>query len=450
MRFKVFRNVGSYLSVKTRSSDKGEPLGGRSCHSRRKYSSTIIEQFRVKFLDDLDRSMVFQLDHFASKTPTPLSLQNLMNLTKNPIQKDLYTLMIQELPVRLANMILELQILPKVLSMQPTLREILFEYVQSFKDIILLANDEPNNKNEKIVELLKDLRIRHLYTVPKMASAVQSMLENENEEKMNQESVQYCLDRLYINRISIHLLISVYLSIYSSSETKNKSIKLKNVLDPRCDVLSIAVDAFDDAAYMCDREFLEHPDLELLGKDATSKDLIGELRMCYAPNHLHHIFFEIFKNAMRASVEEYKRKNLPNIPTIKCLVSKSVEDVSIRVSDQGGGICREKVDKTCMYSYTTASAIAKERNTLLPGSGGLESQVHPMHGLGYGLPLSKVYARYFGGDLNLYSMHGVGTDVFVHLKANPNNAIECLPRFSVKATKKLHGISVKKVPDWTS
>lgn len=33
----------------------------------------------------------------------------------------------------------------------------------------------------------------------------------------------------------------------------------------------------------------------------------------------------------------------------------------------------------------------------------------------YGLPLSRLYARFFGGDLRLISMDGYGTDVYIHL-----------------------------------
>ena len=33
----------------------------------------------------------------------------------------------------------------------------------------------------------------------------------------------------------------------------------------------------------------------------------------------------------------------------------------------------------------------------------------------YGLPISRSYARYFGGDLSIVSMEGYGTDAFVHL-----------------------------------
>ena len=48
-------------------------------------------------------------------------------------------------------------------------------------------------------------------------------------------------------------------------------------------------------------------------------------------------------------------------------------------------------------------------------SGGDHSTDSPLAGLGYGLPISRSYARYFGGDLNLMSMEGYGTDAFLHL-----------------------------------
>ena len=43
-----------------------------------------------------------------------------------------------------------------------------------------------------------------------------------------------------------------------------------------------------------------------------------------------------------------------------------------------------------------------------------------------GLPISRVYARYFGGDLHIVSMEGHGTDAFLHVSRLTNHT-EPLP-----------------------
>ena len=65
-------------------------------------------------------------------------------------------------------------------------------------------------------------------------------------------------------------------------------------------------------------------------------------------------------------------------------VSQSDEDVSVRVSDLGLGIPRDKVDSVMQYGVSSKT----------PGSG-------CMSGLGYGLPMSRMYARYLQVTLEM-------------------------------------------------
>ena len=151
-----------------------------------------------------------------------------------------------------------------------------------------------------------------------------------------------------------------------------------------------------------------------------------DLTFAYVPGHLSHICFELIKNSLRASVERFGIENEDDFPPIRVVVVEGKEDITIKLSDEGGGIPRSAIPLIWTYMYTTME------------SQGLDSNFQasdfkaPMAGFGYGLPLSRLvcvrsafmcflfltflqYARYFGGDLRLISMDGFGTDVYIHL-----------------------------------
>ena len=106
----------------------------------------------------------------------------------------------------------------------------------------------------------------------------------------------------------------------------------------------------------------------------------------YVPSHLHHMCFEIFKNSMRATVERFKEGELRDLTV---MVSKSEADVTIKLSDYGGGIPRSQMPNLFKYMFTTAGRVGKAHADLVKNSSS-----PPLAGLGYGLPLSRLYARF--------------------------------------------------------
>ena len=166
------------------------------------------------------------------------------------------------------------------------------------------------------------------------------------------------------------------------------------------------------------------------------------------------------------------------LPVIKVVISdgENNEDVVVKIADEGGGIKRSQMPNVFSYMFTTAgddaaakeffasayqqldddadggsegstsgsgtgepgargrqghsfegSSLSDHGHSLDDGSGGGLVQGEgtdgatdfgrgsPLAGLGYGLPISRAYARFFGGDLQIMSVEGHGTDAYVHL-----------------------------------
>lgn len=82
------------------------------------------------------------------------------------------------------------------------------------------------------------------------------------------------------------------------------------------------------------------------------------------------------------------------------------------MSDEGGGIKRSNMNKIWSYLFTTADPKVLEDTLNAATDFGTST---PLAGLGYGLPISRCYARQDGGDLVIMSMEGYGTDSFLYL-----------------------------------
>ena len=70
-----------------------------------------------------------------------------------------------------------------------------------------------------------------------------------------------------------------------------------------------------------------------------------------------------------------------------------------------------------IWSYLFTTADSSVLNAILNNNDDVrdfDMQI-PLAGLGYGLPIARNYARYFGGDLTIMSMEAYGTDSYIYL-----------------------------------
>ena len=282
-------------------------------------------------------------------------------------------------------------------------------YFQSTPNDIVYPK-EVIDYNATATKTLVKIKKRHDATVTTLARGVQNWKQKNNYKYLNSPINQF-LDRFYMSRIGIRMLIGQTIALNQQASRNTQSDEYVGIICLRCNIKEIIQDAIDAARFACEEHFnmMEVPKVKLYCPP--------DLTFRYVPGHLVHMLYETLKNSLRATIEHHSRlhpnEHLDDIryPPIKIIVAKGDEDITIKISDEGGGIPRSAVPLVWTYFYTSAEKQIKEDDL----TDFANNYKVPFMGLGVGLPHSRLYARYFSGDLKLISMEGYGTDVYLHL-----------------------------------
>lgn len=437
-----------------------------------------------------------RIHHFASFPQTGVSLQQMVLFGQNPSQGTLLRgsqFLLEELPVRLAHRVKELDQLPHHLGDMPSINKVKNWYAQSFEELISfppirlpphiraalmtqateslsLPESHPNPSlqyqyysddytgaphptglgivstpkngnsrtstngnaqkmripmerryyantstvkewppevreyNRAFTKTLETIKKRHDPTVTTVAQGVLEWKRSQNAKNINLD-VQHWLDRFYMSRIGIRFLIGQHIAL----NTLQPHPDYVGIICTSANVHDIVHEAIENARFVCEEHYsmFKGPPVQLI----CPKDL----HFNYVPGHLSHICFELLKNSLRAVVERFGHENEDAFPPIKVIVVEGKEDITIKISDEGGGIPRSAIPLIWTYMYTTMEGQNIDQDF------DASDFKAPMAGFGYGLPLSRLYARYFGGDLRLISMDGFGTDLYIHLNRLSSN-----------------------------
>jgi len=279
--------------------------------------------------------------------------------------------------------------------------------------------------------------------------------------RMTMEKLTKFLDGFYMNRIAIRFLFNQHLQLFASSSStlgggpsSMSTPPSKDVLDGddldivgsiemNCDVGQIARDAAASAQYLCNEQYGDTPEVEIVLPATTAADGSGDgdaACFTYVPSHVYHILFELLKNSCRAVTEFHEDDDdVTELPAVKVIIMLGDDDLTIKVEDRGGGIEHAKTKELFTYFYSTATVDVYDQQVT-------DMSHAPLAGFGYGLPVSRLYARYFGGDLNIMSVQGYGTDAYVHLCSTPEKAIEDLPAALAAATAARLNASIEDGP----
>ena len=296
----------------------------------------------------------------------------------------------KELPVRLAHRVAELENLPFGLSLKRPVQTVRDWYVESFQELRAFPHVHDMETEEKFTQLIRRIMARHNNVVPMIARGVHELREEQRllagpggADLRTLPEVHQFLDGFYMSRIGIRMLIGQHVALHAPPRDGFIGL-ICTQLAPR----AVAEDAIADARSICLRQYGEAPEVEIFGDP--------KFTFAYVPGHLHQMMFELVKNSLRAVHDHWEGRD-GDPPSIRLVIAEGEEDITIKLSDEGGGIARSGLPRIWTYLYSTAKSPLPDMGEDDPGPAVLA-------GYGYGLPLSRLYARYFGGDLQVISM----------------------------------------------
>ncbi|VVU95117.1 Mitochondrial branched-chain alpha-ketoacid dehydrogenase kinase [seawater metagenome] len=337
---------------------------------------------------------ILRIEKYSKMKPTLLKLNEIYNIgtKENTLLQSQF--LHKELPIRLAHRTRELYQLPDSIINTRYLQNVYDLYASSFDRILDHPFPKCNKDILKFSELISDIKKKHSNLEIDIARSIEHEKYSCYQEYdcIKKQKIDEILTNFYMSRIGIRFLIGQHLSIINDY---NKNDFRRGLIDKKCNPYLIAEEAICNIKHLSN---LIHPDINIEYIIKGDKDI----NFLYIPSHLNFILFEIIKNSTQAII------NLNSISShqININIQKGEKDIIIKVSDSAGGFSRDISDKVFSFLYTSSN---NKLETII-------NQDIVFSGYGHGLGLSRIYTNYLGGDINIISTEGVGTDVFIFLK----------------------------------
>eukprot|EP00759_Apiculatamorpha_spiralis_P034912 PhF_6_TR36002/c0_g1_i1/m.52165/K00898/PDK2_3_4; pyruvate dehydrogenase kinase 2/3/4 len=372
---------------------------------------------------------------YAECQPTTLNLSSIIDFCTNP-NYSTHVFCHRELPIRFAQQVLSLGSMPHGLGIMDSVLKVKQIHLDTFEAVRDLPVPQTPAHKDQFDRVLKDIQERHSNVLNFMAEGliqfklhiVRHKIKVKDESKrmvIAQElleteypNVKTSLDAFFNTMIGVNFLIRQHLAVESQRIEREKDDAVVGIIAHRVDLESVVRSAVENAKEICSQHYGDSPIVKI--KRVGPKDM-GTDR-AYIPEHIHYVVTELLKNALRATVEHSIRLNgrgtycQNTMGLIDCDGMAPIhvtiiddpanhEHVAIVVNDTAGGFRRSVAPRVMSYMYTTAESVVGSA-----GSTECKPSTSPLAGYGYGLPLSRLYARHFGGDIVVNSVPGYGTD----------------------------------------
>ncbi|KAK7049499.1 putative protein kinase [Paramarasmius palmivorus] len=383
-----------------------------------------------------------QLDLYASKEAKRLTLRQLVFFGRSMNEERLVksaNYVRTELPVRIAHRIRDLQSLPYAVVTQEGMARVYELYWSAFEKFRRYPPIKDFKDNQEFCRFLTSILDEHAVVIPNLSLGL-----SLSSPYLPPEVLDSFMKRMLVSRISRrvlaehHIALSeAYIGQYSRSGRRHESEAHVGIIFTAMDLKK----SIERCAKLSRQQPIEE---EYVSSTSTPEVIIDghvDTKFSYIREHLEYIVFELLKNSVRATTVQHRGS--PSVPPIRATIAAGANDVGIRISDQGGGL--HAVQKqyqikspSDLFSFSHLRNSARMQDDRI---GALRSVSSSPHGvwatvneqvknwelqkaengdksltehsevgshphIGIGLPMSNIFATYFGGSLELISVDG--------------------------------------------
>ena len=396
------------------------------------------------------------LDDWVQRETRPISLRRLTffgrTLTENRLIESANYVRL-ELPTRIAHRLRSLQTLPYSALTNEHISFVYELYYSAFERFRKVAEVRSLEDNDRYCDVLKLTLNEHLSVIPRLAMGVL-----EIQDALGPDECDLLMSTLLRSRISRRVIAEQHLAL---TETFHSPWHFPNAKKP---VMAPEDDFVGEIFLKCNaKEVIEKcakTATELAAEAYGPKVAIPKIVLQghldttfpFIPSHVEYIIGELLRNSIQAVIEQ---KGYADPPPIEVLICEAAQHVIIRISDQGGGIDHEILPYLWSFSkgprkhrrLQNLATVPRLKATMqelhVPGSeinaekygsslSSLSSRP-PQLRLGMGLPMSKIYAEYWAGSLELHSLEGYGCDAFLQISRLGNKNEVLTSRASMDA-----------------
>jgi pyruvate dehydrogenase kinase 2/3/4 len=378
-----------------------------------------------------------------------------------------------------------MQTLPYVVVTNPHMSYVYELYYKAFEALRRVREIKTVEDNDKYCSIVNKQLQDHLTVIPKLAMGVL-----ECRDLIQPDEMDRFMNTLLRSRISRRVIAEQHLALTETfnapwhfpDATPQSEPDFVGEVFLRCNAKKV-IESCGVLAQQLTREAngpeTAVPEILIEGHlDATFP---------YILSHLEYVIGELLRNSVQAVAEMYSKSPSPP-PPVKVLICEAPQSVIIRISDQGGGVPTEILPHLWSFSRgprsdkrlenllqvpkmaATMQELKKGDNTFMgnsdltrdptsqrinlqtseynpssPSSAGTREHLSstdshresslssltsrpPNLRLGMGLPMSRVYAEYWAGHLELHSLEGYGVDTFLQISKLGNKSEQLTTR----------------------